>query len=195
MGEEQRNLNVYAARRGNWEVMVRGLFENNDVRNALSTEVGSTLHQPSGKEMPIWAAAKLYQSEDVSTVLIAGERYGAGSSRDWAAKGLSILGIRAVVARSFERIHRTNLIGMGILPIRLPMQTTEREIQVETGDQLEVDARELSPRGRISLAMVRKDGRRRAIAGSAAIETSMEIDILRAGGMISFILRKVQCGR
>ena len=172
--------------------MTRGLFENDDVRNALSTEpqVGYTLHQPSGKDMQIWAAAKLYQSEGMSTVLIAGERYGAGSSRDWAAKGLAILGIRAVLARSFERIHRTNLIGMGILPIRLPKPKSEAELRV--GDLIEVDARDPSPSGPISVVIVGKDGGRRAIAASAAIETSMEIDLLRAGGMIPFILAKAQ---
>jgi aconitate hydratase len=113
---------VFASRRGNWEVMMRAAFHNKTLRNLLApgAPVAHTLHVPSGEVQPIWEVAERYRAAGESVVLVAGERYGMGSSRDWAAKGQRLLGIRAVLAMSFERIHRSNLIGMGILPLRLP---------------------------------------------------------------------------
>jgi aconitate hydratase len=119
-GDDRDDLNVFASRRGNWEVMLRAAFHNKSVANSLAPNapVAHTLHVPSGKVMPIHEAARRYHDAGDSVVIVAGERYGTGSSRDWAAKGQRLLGARAVLAPSFERIHRSNLVGMGILPIR-----------------------------------------------------------------------------
>src|SRR5262249_43903799 len=121
-GDPRDDLNVFASRRGNWEVMMRAAFHSKSLVNLLVPDapVAHTIHAPSGQVQPIWEVAQRYRDEGASVVLVAGERYGTGSSRDWAAKGQRLLGIRAVLALSFERIHRSNLIGMGILPLRLP---------------------------------------------------------------------------
>ncbi|UUZ74214.1 hypothetical protein LP415_22955 [Polaromonas sp. P1(28)-8] len=119
-GDDRKDLNVFASWRGNWEVMMRAAFHNKTLVNLLKPEVplAHTLHVPSGEVQPIWEVAQRYRDDGDSVVLVAGERYGTGSSRDWAAKGQRLLGIRAVLAASFERIHRSNLIGMGILPLQ-----------------------------------------------------------------------------
>src|SRR5262249_2750963 len=118
-GVDPADFNSYGARRGNHEVMMRGTFANIRIKNELmgGVEGGVTKHSPSGQEMPIYDAAMRYQSEGVPLIIIAGKEYGTGSSRDWAAKGTRLLGVRAVVAESFERIHRSNLVGMGVLPL------------------------------------------------------------------------------
>ena len=151
-GEDPHDLNVYAARRGNWEVMLRGLFANPTIRNKLDPAMlpGSTLHVPSGRVLPLWIAAEQYRTDELPVVIVAGERYGTGSSRDWAAKGVALLGVRAVLALSFERIHRSNLVGMGILPIQLPKQ-----IQVQAGDRIEIEAAPalLTPRAPVTVTL------------------------------------------
>ncbi len=118
-GVKASEFNSYGARRGNHEVMMRGTFANIRLRNLLApgTEGGWTLHQPSGEQMTIYDAAMRYKKEDVPLVVFAGKEYGSGSSRDWAAKGTMLLGVRAVIAESYERIHRSNLVGMGVLPL------------------------------------------------------------------------------
>lgn len=124
-------------------------------------------------------------------MLVAGERYGTGSSRDWAAKGQRLLGIRCVLAMSFERIHRSNLIGMGILPLRLPAGMSPGELNIVAGDRIEVDAdaARLQPRCEVAVRLVRKDGQAENIAARAAVETQLEVELLRRGGVIPFILR------
>jgi aconitate hydratase len=125
-------------------------------------------------------------------VLVAGERYGTGSSRDWAAKGQRLLGVRAVLALSFERIHRSNLIGMGILPLRLPTELSPAVLQLAPGDRIEIDAQPdtLQPRCRIPVRLHRSDGACQAFDAVAAVETRLEIDLLRHGGVIPYILQK-----
>ena len=188
-GEKADDLNVFAARRANWEVMVRGLFTNRTVRNLLDSSLtpGMTRHMPSGEILSLWHAAKRYADEDVPVIVVAGERYGMGSSRDWAAKGVALLGVRAVLATSFERIHRSNLIGMGVLPLRLP---AGERLNVRADDLIEVDAPadRLRPRGRVAVRIVRGTGEREECRVTAAIETSLEIDILRRGGILPYIL-------
>ena len=132
-GEDRGDLNVFASRRGNWEVMLRGLFVNRAARNELypAAPPGATVHAPSGEVLPLWRAAERYRDDGTPVVLVAGERYGTGSSRDWAAKGPALLGVRAVLAVSFERIHRSNLVGMGILPIRLPAEWHPTELRTQ----------------------------------------------------------------
>ncbi|MDQ0512941.1 aconitate hydratase AcnA [Ancylobacter amanitiformis] len=192
-GEDRRDLNVFAARRGNWEVMVRGLFTNRNVRNLLGEEIrpGSTLHAGSDEEMPLWQAAERYAAEGRSTVIIAGERYGMGSSRDWAAKGVALLGVRAVLAAGFERIHRSNLIGMGVLPLRLPADVTPRQLALAPRDLIVIEAPlgAVAPRSEIAVRIVRANGQLESFIAHAAIETSLEVEMLAAGGILPLILQ------
>ncbi|AFL51231.1 aconitate hydratase [Sinorhizobium fredii] len=193
-GDSPVDLNVFASRRGNWEVMVRGLFTNKTVRNKLGdVPAGSTIHAPSGEVLPLWDAARRYRANGQSVVVFAGERYGMGSSRDWAAKGVSLLGARAVLALSFERIHRSNLIGMGILPLRLPAEFGPDRLNLEPGDVVVIsaDPKTIAPRCAIPVTIRRKDGSSVSFEASAAMETNVEIRTLKAGGILPFILDKV----
>jgi aconitate hydratase len=193
-GENRDDLNVFASRRGNWEVMLRAAFHSKSLRNLLSpgAPVAHTVHAPSGEVVPLWEAAARHAAAGESLVLLAGERYGTGSSRDWAAKGQRLLGIRAVLASSFERIHRSNLIGMGILPLRLPPQVHARTLGLQPGDRLEIDADPagMTPRSLVTVRVVRRDGGVESLDAAAAVETRFELDLLQAGGVIPFILQR-----
>jgi aconitate hydratase len=207
-GEDPKDLNVFAARRGNWEVMLRGVFTNRSVRNLLDPSLppGSTVHAGSGTAMPLWLAAERYESEGASLVVVAGERYGTGSSRDWAAKGLWLLGVRAVLALGFERIHRSNLIGMGIIPLQLPAQFTPAKLALVARDTLEIkaDPALLSPGARVAVVVHRAGaaspagdtgaagptGIDQSFMATAAIETALEADLLLEGGILPYILRR-----
>jgi aconitate hydratase len=194
--EDPFDLNVFAARRGNWEVMIRGLFTNKNLRNLLdpSSSIGYTLHVPSGERLPIWRAAERYKSNGEPVVIVAGERYGMGSSRDWAAKGLSLLGVKAVVASSFERIHRSNLIGMGILPVRLPKGLGPHELALRPGDRIEIsiEPENLTPRGGIVIILHRAASTTEKFEARLAIETQLEITLLQKGGIIPLILGRIR---
>lgn len=193
--EDPKDLNVYASRRGNWEVMLRGLFTNRTVVNALAPDLppGSTLHVPTGEILPLWRAAERYRASGDAMVVVAGERYGTGSSRDWAAKGLGLLGVKAVLASSFERIHRSNLIGMGILPLQLPPGTGPGSLGLAPGDTIEIEAAPgaLAPRCAVAARIHRAGGPGEPLALKAAIETALECETLRAGGIISLILGRL----
>jgi aconitate hydratase len=198
-GENPMDLNVFASRRGNWEVMVRGLFTNKTVRNQLGEGIlpGSTVHAPTGDVIPLWQAAERYARDAQSVVIVAGERYGMGSSRDWAAKGVSLLGVRAVLARSFERIHRANLIGMGILPIRLLASDGAEGLKVRSGDTITIDASPatIAPRGRTTVTVNKVSGDKIELEAILAVETTAEIETLKAGGILPQILaRLLQAG-
>jgi aconitate hydratase len=192
-GEDRRDLNVFAARRGNWEVMLRGLFTNRSVRNLLGAGLaaGSTIHAGSGEVLPLWRAAERYAAEGTPVVIVAGERYGMGSSRDWAAKGVALLGVRAVLALGFERIHRSNLIGMGILPLRLPAEWSPERLALNPDDAIQIDAciANIKPRGRIRICIDRKGGNI-AFDAALAVETSAEVELLVAGGILPLILAR-----
>ncbi|MDF3606696.1 aconitate hydratase AcnA [Paracoccus sp. DMF-8] len=192
-GEDPGDLNVFSSRRGNWEAMIRGLFTNKNVRNLLGTDIppGATVHALSGQVMSLWSAAQRYATEGTPVVLIAGERYGMGSSRDWAAKGVALLGVRAVLALSFERIHRWNLIGMGVLPLRLPEGFGPMELALAPGDVVEMHAapETIHPRCAVPVTIRRANGAVVEFAATAAIETNAEVGILRAGGILPMILR------
>jgi aconitate hydratase len=192
-GDDRDDLNVFASRRGNWEVMVRAAFYNKTLINRLKPDapVAHTLHVPSGDVMPIFEAAARYAEQGDNVVLVAGERYGTGSSRDWAAKGQRLLGIRAVLAVSFERIHRSNLIGMGILPLRLTGGANPVTLDLRPGDKIEIDApaQALSPRCTIAVRIVRANGDVEALDAIAAVETQLECTLLRSGGVIPLILQ------
>jgi aconitate hydratase len=191
--EDPRDLNVFAARRGNWEVMVRGLFTNRNVRNLLGPGIrpGSTILAGSGDELSLWRAAERYAAQRTPLVIVAGERYGMGSSRDWAAKGVALLGVRAVLALGFERIHRSNLIGMGVLPLRLPAEWTPTRLALAPEDTIQIEApvAQIKPRGRLHVCIGRKSG---SIAFDAplAVETALEVELLAAGGMLPLILAR-----
>jgi aconitate hydratase len=193
-GDDRADLNVFASRRGNWEVMVRAAFYSKSLRNLLlpAAPVGQTLHVPSGEVAPIFEVAQRYRDAGDPVVLVAGERYGTGSSRDWAAKGQRLLGVRAVLAVSFERIHRSNLIGMGLLPLRLPLGVSPATLRLVPGDRIEVDADAdaLQPRCRIPVRLHRANGECESFDATAAVETRLEIALLRHGGVIPYILQK-----
>jgi aconitate hydratase len=192
-GADPADLNVYASRRGNWEVMVRGLFTNRTLKNHLGEDLApGWAYDPDGQPAPAWEAAQLYAERGVPLVIVAGERYGTGSSRDWAAKGVQLLGVRAVLARSFERIHRSNLIGMGVAPLRLPEDWRVETLGLGAADCIEIDwdLAALSPRAPVTVRIVRADGAVLEGQAAALVDTQAEIALLRAGGMIPSILRR-----
>ncbi|MDO5289293.1 MAG: aconitate hydratase AcnA [Pseudomonadota bacterium] len=193
-GEDRADLNVFASRRGNWEVMLRAAFHSKTLVNLLQAgmPVAHTLHVPSGEVQPIWNVAERYRQAGDSVVLVAGERYGMGSSRDWAAKGQRLLGIRAVLAVSYERIHRSNLIGMGILPLLLPEGVTPATLAIAPGDRIEVaaDAAHIRPRRPVAVTLHRANGQVQRLNATAAVETQLEVQLLHAGGVIPTILQQ-----
>lgn len=191
-GDDRHDLNVFASRRGNWEVMLRASFHSKTLKNllALQAPVAHTLHAPSGEILPVWEAAQRYHDADEPVVLVAGERYGTGSSRDWAAKGQRLLNIRAVLALSFERIHRSNLIGMGILPLRLSEHLGPQALALRPGDRIRVEAAAVQPRCAIPVTIERADGTQERFLATAAVETQLEVELLQCGGVIPAILQK-----
>jgi aconitate hydratase len=195
-GDDRNDLNVFASRRGNWEVMMRAAFHAKTLVNQLAPglPLAHTLHVPSGDVLPIWDVAQRYRDAGQAVVVVAGERYGMGSSRDWAAKGQRLLGIHAVLASSFERIHRSNLIGMGILPLRLAEGAHPSQLQLAPGDRIEIAAGSdaIAPRASVPVCVVRADGRREPVQAIAAVETQLEVELLRQGGVIPTILRQKQ---
>jgi len=197
-GERRDDLNVFASRRGNWEVMMRAAFYSKSLRNLLApgAPVGHTLHVPSGELLPIWEAARRYREAKQAAVVVAGERYGMGSSRDWAAKGQRLLGIRAVLASSFERIHRSNLIGMGILPLRLPADVRPEVLALRAGDRIRVIATpdRVVPGANIEVEVIRANGATEHFTARAAVETQLEASLLRQGGVLPAILRRTMQG-
>jgi aconitate hydratase len=193
-GEDPQDLNVYASRRGNWEVMLRGLFTNKAAVNHLAAGLaaGQSVFAPTGEVLPVWRAAARYAEAGLPVVILAGERYGTGSSRDWAAKGAQLLGVRAVLANSFERIHRSNLVGMGVLPLRLPDGWRFDSLGLEPGDLVEIapQAALLKPRAPVPVVLRRRDGSMLHGTATALLDTAREVNLIRAGGMIPTILRR-----
>ena len=193
-GIAEHDFNSYGARRGNHEVMVRGTFANVRIRNLMvpGIEGGVTRHQPSGEQMGIYDAAERYASEAVPLIVIAGQDYGSGSSRDWAAKGSRLLGVRAVIARGFERIHRSNLIGMGVLPCQFLEGTSARSLGLEGTERfdLELDGA-LRPRAQATLHVERRNGEREAVPLLVRIDTPVEAAYYAAGGIMPYVLEQV----
>ncbi len=200
LGVQPVDFNSYGSRRGNHEVMLRGTFANVRIKNLMlpalpdgsRVEGGTTLMQPGGATLPIYDAAMAYRTAGTPTVVFAGEEYGTGSSRDWAAKGTALLGIQAVVARSFERIHRANLIGMGVLPLQFKPGVSWESLGL-TGNEI-VDvvlATDLQPLGEAELRITSADGRTRSVAVLLRIDTPIEVDYYRHGGILPFVLRQL----
>jgi aconitate hydratase len=189
------DFNSYGARRGNDRVMTRGTFANIRIRNLLApgTEGGVTRHLPDGAVMSVYEASLKYKAEGVPLVVLAGEEYGTGSSRDWAAKGTYLLGVRAVIAASYERIHRSNLVGMGVLPLELPRGVTWQSLCLtgeETFDILGLDET-LAPRSNLTVAATSPTGKRLEFQAKVRIDTPVELDYYRNGGILQTVLRKI----
>ncbi len=187
-GDDRDDLNVFASRRGNWEVMMRGAYFNRNVRSAIAPNAptGHGIHQPSGDVMPLHALADRYRDENVPVIVIAGERYGMGSSRDWAAKAQRLLGVRAVLARSFERIHRTNLIGMGILPVLISDEAWPQFQGIDADATVTVNAATVAVRGHVSVTLHSASDSTYKLP--VAVETDLERRQLESGGVIPLIL-------
>jgi len=194
-GASKQDFNSYGSRRGNDRVMVRGTFANIRLKNAMlpGVEGGVTLHVPSGEQMDIFDAAERYKGEGVPLVVIAGKEYGSGSSRDWAAKGPLLLGVRAVIAESYERIHRSNLVGMGILPLQFKPGASAEASGLTGRETLTIRglSGELKPRQDVTVEVERPDGSRAALVVTARLDTAVEINYYRNGGILQTVLRKL----
>ncbi len=194
-GVDPVDFNSYGARRGNDRVMVRGTFANIRIRNEMTPEIegGVTKHLPSGNVMSIYDAAMLYRNDHVPLVVLAGAEYGTGSSRDWAAKGTILLGIRAVIAVSYERIHRSNLVGMGVLPLQFLAGQSHRTLGL-TGDEtftIGSAGEELKPRGEMTVTAVSPAGKETQFKVMVRIDTPVELDYYKGGGILPCVLRKL----
>ena len=187
-------FNSYGARRGNHEVMMRGTFANIRIRNEMvpGVEGGVTRHIPSGEQLAIFDAAEKYRAEGTALVIVAGKEYGTGSSRDWAAKGTTLLGIRAVIAESFERIHRSNLVGMGVLPLQFPDGVDRKTLGFDGSETFDIaGVASLRPRQDVTVRFTRADGTTGEFRTRARIDTEQELDYFYAGGILPYVLRKL----
>ncbi len=188
------DFNSYGARRGNHEIMMRGTFANIRIKNQMvpGVEGGYTIHYPSGDQMPIYDAAMRYKDDGVPLVIFAGKEYGTGSSRDWAAKGTRLLGARAVIAQSFERIHRSNLVGMGVLPLMFEEGTSWQSLGMKGDEVVSIAGlTEIEPRGQLEAKIVFADGRAETIPLLVRIDTLDELDYYRNGGILHYVLRNL----
>jgi aconitate hydratase len=194
------DFNSYGSRRGHHDVMVRGTFANVRIKNLClparedgsREEGGLTVHQPSGEKMSIYDAALRYQAQGTPTVVFAGEEYGTGSSRDWAAKGTQLLGIRAVIARSFERIHRSNLVGMGVLPLQFAPGDSWSSLGIRGDESFDIElGATLQPQQDAELVITDTQGRTRRVPLVLRIDTPIEIDYYKHGGILPYVLREL----
>ena len=200
-GVQKADFNSYGSRRGNHDVMMRGTFANVRIKNLMipakadgtRVEGGLTIHQPSGEQMPIYDAAMKYIDANTQTVIFAGEEYGTGSSRDWAAKGTQLLGVKAVVARSFERIHRSNLVGMGVLPLQFKGSDSIQSLNITGEETYDVEGLgdDFKPQQEVTLVIHRKDGSEQRVQVLLRIDTPIEVDYYKHGGILPFVLRSL----
>ena len=194
-GVKQEDFNQYGARRGNHEVMMRGTFANVRLKNEMApgTEGGVTLFQPAGEQMFIYDASMKYQAAGTNLVVVAGKEYGTGSSRDWAAKGTKLLGIKAVVAESFERIHRSNLVGMGILPLQFKEGMDRKSLKLDGTELFDITGigAGIKPRQDVSVKITRKDGSAETVTVLCRIDTLDEVEYFRHGGILQYVLRSL----
>jgi aconitate hydratase len=200
-GVLKADFNSYGSRRGNHEIMMRGTFANVRIKNLMipakedgsRVEGGITTFQPSGEQMSIYDAAMQYVKDETPTMIFAGEEYGTGSSRDWAAKGTQLLGVKAVFARSFERIHRSNLVGMGVLPLQFIGSDSVNTLGI-TGDEtfdLKGLEGEIKPQQEVTLVINRKNGEKKEVKALLRIDTPIEVDYYKHGGILPFVLRQL----
>lgn len=198
-GVEPRDFNSYGSRRGNHEVMMRGTFANIRIRNEMlgGEEGGNTLYVPTGEKLSIYDAAMRYQQDGTPLVVIAGQEYGTGSSRDWAAKGTNLLGVKAVLAESFERIHRSNLVGMGVLPLQFKAGDDRKRLGLtgkERIDVLGLGGAQIRPGMSLPLRITREDGRQEQIEVLCRIDTLNEVEYFKSGGILHYVLRQLIAG-
>ncbi len=199
-GVEKKDFQSYGTRRGNHEVMIRGTFANLRIKNLMlpprqdgtRLEGGYTLFQPSGEQMSIYDAAMKYSALHKPTIVFGGEEYGTGSSRDWAAKGTQLLGVKAVIAKSFERIHRSNLVGMGVLPLQFRKEESISSLAISGDEQFDIIGLEgLRPQQELTLCITRTDGSMRDVKVLCRIDTAIEVDYFRHGGILPYVLREL----
>ncbi|ORM73952.1 aconitate hydratase 1 [Pantoea wallisii] len=193
-GVERNDFNSYGSRRGNHEVMMRGTFANIRIRNEMvpGVEGGYTKHFPSNEQLSIYDAAMKYQAEGVPLAVIAGKEYGSGSSRDWAAKGPRLQGVRVVIAESFERIHRSNLIGMGILPLEFPAGVTRKTLQLTGEERIDVaDLTQLKPGCTVKVTLTRADGSQETLDTRCRIDTGNELTYYQNDGILHYVIRNM----
>ncbi len=200
-GIAQADFNSYAARRGNHEGMMRSSFAKVRIKNLMippkadgsRVEGGITLFQPDGEQVPIYDAALRYIAEDTPTIVFGGEEYGSGSSRDWAAKGTALLGVKAVVVRSYERIHRSNLVGMGVLPLQFRGSDSVQSLGITGEETFDVVGIEngVRPQMDVTLIIHRGDGSKKEVPVLLRIDTPMEVDYRLNGGILPFVLREL----
>lgn len=192
---QKKDFNQYGTRRGNDRVMTRGTFANIRIKNLMvpGVEGGVTIHQPSGERMSIFDAAMKYKEAGLASIVLAGKEYGTGSSRDWAAKGPYLLGVRAVIAESFERIHRSNLVGMGVLPLQFKDGQNVESLGLtgkEVFDIIGLNA-DLKPRQDVTVQAKKGDGSLVAFKAIVRIDTPIEVEYYRNGGILHTVLRKL----
>jgi aconitate hydratase len=194
-GVEPREFNSYGSRRGNHEVMMRGTFANIRIRNEMTPDIvgGVTKHMPGGEVMPVYDAAMKYAEEGVPLVIFAGKEYGTGSSRDWAAKGTRLLGVKAVVVESFERIHRSNLIGMGVLPLQFPEGVNRQTLGLDGSETVDITgfAEGIDPGMTVECTIRRTDGSSETANLICRIDTVDEVEYFRSGGILHYVLRNI----
>jgi len=195
-GVPVEDFNSYGSRRGNDRVMLRGTFANVRIKNLMVTPVegGFTKHQPDGEDTTIYEAAMKYQSENVPTVIFGGKEYGTGSSRDWAAKGTRLMGVKAVITQSFERIHRSNLVGMGVLPLQFKEGQSAQTLNLdgtETFDLTGLETGDVKPRQDVTLTINRADGTSEEVLLTLRIDTPIEVEYYKAGGILPYVLRQL----
>lgn len=193
-GVERKDFNSYGSRRGNHEVMMRGTFANIRIRNEMvpGVEGGMTRHLPGTEVVAIYDAAMQYQQENIPLAVIAGKEYGSGSSRDWAAKGPRLLGVRVVIAESFERIHRSNLIGMGILPLEFPQGVTRKTLGLTGEEAIDItELQNIKPGAAVPVNIVRADGRKEVIQCRCRIDTATELTYYQNDGILHYVIRNM----
>ncbi len=191
-GVERKDFNSYGSRRGNDEVMVRGTFANVRIKNQLAKQEGGyTVHVPSGEEMSVYDAAQKYIGDKTSLIVLAGKEYGSGSSRDWAAKGTTLLGIKAVLAESYERIHRSNLVGMGVLPLQYEEGQTADTLGLDGTEQYSIEGirNGLSPLKKLDVKAVSKEGKEINFVVDCRLDSQIEVEYYKNGGILHYVLR------
>ena len=193
-GVELKDFNSFGSRRGNHEVMMRGTFANIRIKNQVAegTEGGWTTHFPTGEVVSIFEASQRYQSEGTDLVVLAGSQYGTGSSRDWAAKGTLLLGVRAVIATSFERIHRSNLVGMGVLPLTFMDGEDADLLGLDGTESFNIPAdKELVPLSTIDIQAIKNNGELINFKAIVRLDTPVEVDYYKNGGILQTVLRNL----
>ena len=202
-GVAKADFQSYGTRRGNHEVMIRGTFGNIRIRNLMlpqkedgtHREGGVTLFQPGREQMSIYDAAMKYMAQGTPTIVFGGAEYGTGSSRDWAAKGTLLLGVRAVIAKSFERIHRSNLVGMGVLPLQFKGNDSVQSLGIQGDEEFDIlGSNSMKPQQDITLVIKRTDGTRQEVLLLSRIDTPIEVDYYIHGGILPYVLRELLAG-